>query len=278
MRLRGGAGWGRRCAQGSTPPLPLAPPPAAWRAPMHFPEEAQQAAAPALASGSRREAASGGLRPPVPRGHRSASLPRCARPPTPGCGDTGRRSSFPRRRVRSSPSRLLLRRAGGHRPGARRVGHCRRAAGGAAAAEPALLCGGAAGSAPAGGTEGGREGAIDRRRVRRCAAAPAPPSRCLCPLASPASASHLRRRPPARPPAVSRRSRRPQPAPPSRSSQGKGRKGKGKREPSRAGPQRSPPRSALPLQCPAHAAARRCTAPAGGGTCSLCLHPPPGEL
>lgn len=121
--LRGGAGWGRRCAQSSTPTLPLAPPPAAWRARMHFPEKAERAVAPALASDSRREAATDELRPRVARGHRGAAFPRSARPPTPGCGDAGHRSSFPRRRARSSPSRLLLQRAGGHRPGARRIGH-----------------------------------------------------------------------------------------------------------------------------------------------------------
>lgn len=270
MRLRGGAGWGRRCAQGSTPPLPLALPPAAWRAPTHSPEEAERAAAPALASGSRREAAGGGLRPRVARGRRGAALPRSARPPTPGCGDTGRRSSFPRRRARSSPSRLLLRRTGGHRAGARRVGHCQRAAGGAAAAEPALLCGGAAGSAP---PLGRREGGSDRR-VRRCPAAPAPRSRCLCPLASPASASHLRHRPPVPSRwagAAAARSPRLRPAPPGGGGGRKGREGKGSESKGRAGPGRA-------LQSPARAAARRSPSPARGGTCSLCLHPPPGEL
>lgn len=46
------------------------------------------------------------------------------------------------------------------------------------------------GLSPAGGTKGGSDG-----RLRRCPAAPAPPSRCLYPLAFPASASHLRHRP-----------------------------------------------------------------------------------
>lgn len=148
---------------------------------------------------------------------------RGAAPPSRGGGSAPRRHAF----FCGERAGIVLGRGGSVTAGGRREGlpppSPRSSAAGPRAQPP-----------PVGPREGGREGAIDRRRVRRCAAAPAPPSRCLCPLASPASASHLRRRPPARPPAVGRRSRRPQPAPPSRSSQGKGRKGKGKREPGRA--------------------------------------------
>lgn len=90
------------------------------------------AAPPSSAAGSRASPRGGrasrgtgiGL-PAAGGGHRGAAI----RPPAPGCGDAGRRSSFPRR-VRAWPSRLLLRRAGGHRAGARRAGRCQRAGGG----------------------------------------------------------------------------------------------------------------------------------------------------
>lgn len=114
------------------------------------------------------------------------------------------------------------------------------------------------GLSPAGGTEGGgRDG-----RLRRCPAAPAPPSRCLCPLASPASASHLRHRPlvPSRR-AGAAAARSPLLLPGEREGKGRGEKSGGE------------PRPALQPR-----AARGQRAPARGGTGSLCLHPPPGEL
>lgn len=89
------------------------------------------------------------------------------------------------------------------------------------------------------------------------------------PLPVPARIPRLRLTPPpppARPLAAGRRSRRTEPPPSSRSSfpgYGKGRGEKREVE----------PRPAL-QPC----AARGQCAPARGGTCSLCLHPPPGEL
>lgn len=92
MQLRGGTEWGRRCAQGSTPPLPLASLPAAWRAPMHSPEEAVRAAAPALASGSQRAAAGGRRAPPI-RPPPAAEM-RSAAPPSRDGGSAPRRHAF----------------------------------------------------------------------------------------------------------------------------------------------------------------------------------------
>lgn len=169
-RLRGGAGRGGRCAQGSAPPLPLA----ARRAAVHLPEAAERAAAPA--SGSRRLAAGTG----APRSARPppAAETRGAAPPSRGGSAPGRHAFFCGERAG-----IALGRGG---PGAASG----RGAGGAAAAGPRLLCGGAAGSDPPVGwdrMEGRREGAGggcggSERRVRRC---PAAASRCLQPPASP---------------------------------------------------------------------------------------------
>lgn len=104
------------------------------------------------------------------------------------------------------------------------------------------------GLSPAGETEGGSDG-----RLRRCPAAPAPPSRCLCLLASPASASHLRHRPlvpSRRAGAAAARSPHLRPAPPSRET---GRGGKGGEERRGAAPcPTAPRRTRPPCSCPRH--------------------------
>lgn len=253
MRLRGGAGWGRRCAQGSTPPLPLAPPPAAWRAPMHFPEEAQQAAAPALASGSRRATAA---RPPRAPERLAAPM----RPP-----------AHPRLRRYGAP--LLL-------PAA--AGLLLAVTPSSAASGRASSWGAAGRSLPAGGGRGcrrraraplrrgrglsprrwdrGREGGSDRspprQAVRGCSGAPEP-------LPLPARIPRLRLTPPPSTARPSPRGGQAQPPPAARASvpllpgegkerEGKARAGPGRKDPRRAAPcpysaPRTPPHAAAPL-------------------------------
>lgn len=261
--LRGGAGWGRRCAQSSTPTLPLAPPPAAWRARMHFPEKAERAVEPALASDSRREAATDEMRPRVARGHRGTAFPRSARPPpaaemrgtappSRGGGPAPRRHAF----FCSKRAGIVLGRGGSVTDSGRREGlppSSPRCSAAGPRAEPRRW-------------DGGRE-RWPPQAVPGCSGATEP-------LPVPARIPRLRLTPPpppARPLAAGRRSRRAEGAPPSRSSfpgNGKGRKGKGRNEKSGV-----EPRPALQPR-----AARSQRAPARGGTCPLCLHPPPGEL
>lgn len=133
---------------------------------MHFLEEAERAATPALTSGSRSEAATGGRASPTGTG-----APRSPDTPTLGCRDVERRS-FPRQRVCFLPSRLLLRRAGGHRPGAQRLGHCQREG------PPSRHSSAAGPWAQPRPWNGGRDGR-NELRIRRCLTAPAPSSRCL---------------------------------------------------------------------------------------------------